>query len=149
MSQNSTQARHTKFPFSLLRVLLCIYFLLYAYVVAIGMIPLPDQPPRIDFFGVFCSSLGVVIAYHMLTSSYRLFLVGVWAFLPLAISQMNDKLRFLEMMLEPKLLQTTVAYSLYGIFLLLISPVAFRLFNKSVKEYNPPRHLLLQKGVRY
>ena len=148
MSEIEPQKEHKR-PFSLLRILLSFYFLIYTYIVAQGMIPLPDQPARINFFAVFCVTMGLVIAFHCLASSYRLFLIGIWAFMPFAIQQLNGKIRFLEMMLEPRQVQVILSYSLYGVLVMLLTPKVLLTFNKPVREYNPPRNLLLQKGMRY
>ncbi len=137
------------FRFDLFRIFLGLYFLIYAYVVGIGMIPLPDEPPRIHFLSLFCLVGGVVIAYHSLTSRFRLFQMGVWLFIPIAIKQLHGKIRFLEMMLEPNAIQQTTQYSLVLVHLILLTPQAFRTFNRSAKEYQHSKPLVVGEGVRF
>ena len=137
------------FKINTFRLFLSFFFFLYTYVVAKGLIPLPDQTPRINFFGVFCVSLGLVIAYHCLTSSYRLFLFGTWLFIPLALKQLTSKIKFLEMMLEPYLVQRVTYYGLVLVLLVLISPPALRLFNRSAREYKPSQPLFLKNGLPF
>ena len=131
------------------RLTLAIYFFLYAYIVARSLVPLPDEPPRINFWGVFCVTGGIVIGYHCITSSYRLFQVSIWLFMPLAYWQLGKKIKFLEMMLEPKTIQVVTQYSLGLILFVLLMPKAFRVFNKSASEYQRADLLYLKKGVRF
>ncbi len=135
--------------FTLFRVSLCLFFLLYAYIVAKGLLPLPDEPPRINFWGSACLVGGLVAAFYALVSQFRFYLIYMWLFLPIAMSQMNTKIRFLEMMLEPHNVHIAAQYGLFAVFLALISPVAFRTFHKPVSAYRPPRNLLLQKGIPF
>jgi hypothetical protein len=145
----SSQPQHIRSMFTLYRVSLCVFFLIYAYIVAKGLIPLPDEPPRINFWGTACTTFGVVAAYYCLVSEYRMFLVGLWLFIPLAMSQMNTKIRFLEMMLEPHNPQIATQYGLFAVFLALISPVAMRTFHKPTSAYRSHHNLLLQKGIPF
>ncbi|MDJ0836988.1 MAG: hypothetical protein QNK37_10760 [Acidobacteriota bacterium] len=131
------------------RLTLAVYFFLYAYIVARSLVPLPDEPPRINFWGVFCVTGGVVIGYHCLTSSFRLFLVGIWLFIPIGYWQLGKKIKFLEMMLEPKTIQVVTQYSLGIVLFVLLMPKAFRTFHKGVSEYRRSDLLFLKKGVRY
>lgn len=135
--------------FTLFRVSLSFFFLLYAYIVAKGLLPLPDEPPRINFWGTTCLVGGVTAAFYCLVSEFRFFLVGLWLFIPIAMSQMNTKIRFLEMMLEPHNVHIAAQYGLFAVFLALISPVALRTFHKPVSAYGAPRNLLLQKGIPF
>lgn len=135
--------------FGLLRIVLAIYFLLYAFIVATGMIPLEEQAPRIDSLGLFCVVAGFVIAFHCLVSRYRLFLIGVWVFIPLAIHQMEKRVRFLEMMLESYSVETILLYSLYAMLIVLISPLALRQFNLPASAYRKSKDLLLNKGIPF
>ena len=132
------------------RIFLSFFFFLYAYVVAQGMIPLPDEPPRINFRGVFCATAGLVIAYHCLVSRYRLFLVSVWLFIPMvAFAQMEKRIKFLEMMLEPMAIEKAAYYGIGLVYVVLLSPKALQTFDKSVREYRKRNPILFKKGFPY
>ena len=131
------------------RLSLAAYFVLYVYIVAHSLIPLPDEPPRINFWGVFCVVGGLVIAYHCLTSSYRLFLVSTWGFLLIAHWQLGKKIKFLEMMLEAKTIESVTRYSLGIIMLALLTPKAFRLFSKASKDFVRKKQLTTRKGFLF
>lgn len=135
--------------FGFLRVVLAIYFLLYAFIVAKGLIPLEEQAPRINALGLTCVVAGFVIAFHCLTSTYRLFLVAVLVFIPIAVHQINGRIRFLEMMLEPYTVETILKYSLYGVMLLFITPKMFKSFSTPASAYKKSQKLLLGKGIPY
>ena len=145
----STNPSVKKPAFSLLRCLLAFYFCCYTYVVAIGMIPLPDEPSRINFYGLFCVTAGLVIAYHFLVSRYFLFYLSVLTFLPLAARQLATRIKFLEMMLEPNLLFRVTRYSLAVIALAMLMPPTWRLFRKKSSEYKRPSPLFFRKGVPF
>jgi len=136
--------------FDWFRLSLACFFFLYVYVVAQSLIPLPDEPPRINFWGVFCIAGGMVIGIHMLTSSLRLFQVGTWLFLLIAHWQMGKKIKFLEMMLEPKAVEVVTQYAVGVVLLVMLTPHAFRTFHQkaaSLKRNEQP--LLVKRGVPF
>ena len=133
----------------LFRSVLAFYFFLYAYVVARGMVPLPDEPPRIHFLSLFCLVGAAVIGYHCLVSRYRLFQMGVWLFIPFALKQLYGKIRFLEMMLEPNNIQKVTQFSLVVMLLIFLTPQAFRLFNRGAREYKARRPMVMPEGMQF
>ncbi len=136
--------------FDLFRSSLALFFVLYAFVVAKGMIPLPDEPPRINKWGLFCVTLGLVIAFHCLVSRYRLFLFSIWMFyLWSAQGQMEKRIKFLEMMLEPRNIEVITYHGLGLVFLLLLLPKSLKTFNKSVKAYHPTPSPVFRKGFPF
>lgn len=140
---------HSSITIEWLRVALAAYFFVYAYIVARSLIPLPDQSLRIDFRGLMCVVLGLVIGFHCLTSSYRLFQIGTWFFLLMAYGQLTKKIKFLDMMLEPQTIETVTRYSIGLIMLVLLSPQAFRLFSKPASEYRRGKLLFVKRGYNY
>ena len=147
MADTKTHAALVRF--NSFRLSLAIYFFVYTYVVAQSLVPLPDEPPRIDFWGVFCVTGGIVLGYHALTSSFRIFQVITWLFLLIAHWQLGKKIKFLEMMLEPKALEAMTQVSLGVILLVMLSPRAFRIFDQKVSAYRRKGPLLTQKGVPF
>jgi len=131
------------------RLTIASFFFLYAYVVAQSLIPLPDEPPRINFWGVFCVTGGVVIGFHVLISRYRLFLIGTWFFLLIAHWQIGKKVKFLEMMLEPKALEIVTQYALGVVLLALLTPRAFQTFDRAVSERDRTEALIVKKGIPF
>lgn len=130
------------FRFDLFRTLLAAFFFLYAWVVAQSMIPLQDQAPRIEFNGILGASLGLVIAWHCLTTRFRIFLVGSCLFsIWVAFPQLEKKLRFLEMMLEPLLLEKVTYYGLGVVMLVMLTPKALSVFNRSTQDYTAKKPL--------
>ena len=114
------------------------------------MIPLPDEPPRINRWGLMCVTIGLVIAYHCLVSRYRLFLFSIWMFyLGSAGGQMEKRIKFLEMMLEPKTLELLAYHGLGLLFLMLLLPKALKTFNQSVQSYQPAPAPLFRKGFPF
>ncbi len=140
---------HSLVTIEWLRIALAAYFFVYAYIVAQSLTPLPDQSLRIDFRGLMCVILGLVIGFHCLTSSYRLFQIGTWFFMLLAYGQMSKKIKFLDMMLEPQIIETVTRYSLGLILLVMLSPQAFRLFSKPASEYKRDKLLFVKRGFNY
>ncbi len=135
--------------FSRFRIFLGCYFFLYAYVVAVGLIPLPDEPPRINFWGVFLVSVGMVIALQCLVSRSRLFHLIVLGYLFIAQAQMGKRIKFLEMMLEPTSVEVVARYSLALLFVVLCSERAFRTFDqpwRTIENAAPP---LFKKGFPF
>ena len=150
MSNPKKSHLHTLFPnFHWMRVPLSLYFLLYTYVVARGLVPLPDEPPRINFWGIFCATCGFVIALHFLVGRYRLFLCSVLVFLPIAAWQLSKRIRFLEMMLQPMDLEKVVWYSLGFVGLALLMPSAWAVFDKPLGDYKRSRPLFFNKGIPF
>ena len=133
---------HSLISFHPLRSVLALYFFVYAYVVARGMIPLPDEPPRINFWGLFCVTGGMVLAYQSLTTRYRVFLFMALPFLILATWQLGKRIRFLEMMLESNSVERMTQISLGVVFLTLLTPKAFLTFDRGLhsgsKNSKPP-----------
>lgn len=142
-----TQANPTNL--NLFRLVFALFFLIYTYVVARGLIPMPDETPRIKALGVFCIAGGFVVAFHFLTSSYRLFLVGTWFFIPIAIHELQGRVRFLEMMLEPYQVEKITLFALHIILLALLSPLAMRSFTRTSDTFSHPKQLLLGKGIPF
>lgn len=135
--------------FQSLRILLCGYFILYSYIVARGMVPLPDEPRRINFWGLFCVITGMVIAFQVLVNRLRLFQLSIIAFLPLAAWQLAGRTKFLEMMLEPNTIEKTTRYTLAVILLVMLMPRVFRLFSMSIKDYKASRPMFFKKGIPF
>lgn len=134
----------------LFRLSLAVFFFLYAYIVAKGLIPLPDQAPRIDFRGVLCVTAGMVIAWFCLVSNYRLFLTGTWLFiLWVAIPQMEKRLNFLEMMLEPTSIEKVTFYGLALVMVVLMLPRAMQTFSAHSEEYKVDQPMLFKKGLPF
>ena len=140
---------HLPRRFNLLRCLLALYFLIYVYVVAHGLVPLPDQPPRIDFWGLLCITAGFVIAFHVMMSRYRLFWLSILVFIPFAARQLWKRSRFLEMMLESNDVEKTTMWTLGLIFLVLLTPRVFRMFNKPAREFKARPPLVYRKGFPF
>ena len=134
----------------LFRLALALFFFIYTYIVAVNLVPLPDQAPRIDFKGVFCVTAGMVIAWQCLVGRYRLFLVATWLFiLWVGLPQMQKRITFLEMMLEPTSITTVAHYALGLVLLLLLSPRALQTFSAAAGEYQPQRPMLFRKGLPF
>ena len=147
MTDSPTHAALIRFDW--FRITCAVFFFLYVYVVAQSLIPLPDEPPRINFWGVFCIAGGMVIGVQMLTSSLRLFQIGTWLFLLIAHWQIGKKIKFLEMMLEPKALESVTQYAVGMMLFVMLTPHAFRIFAakaSTVRERNP---LLVRKGIPF
>lgn len=124
-----------------------IYFCIYTYVVVQSLVPLPDQPPRIEFLGVTCVAGGLVLAIASLIGRHRGFYWLGLCFFPLAALQMIEKIKFLEMMLEPFTIERITRYSLGLILLLWLSPPVNRLFDQKPK--NRQRRAMLPQGVQF
>lgn len=132
------------------RATLALFFFLLAWVLATAMIPLPDEPPRIQFKGVLCSSLGLVIAFHCLTSRSRLFLRLTWVYIIwLAFPQLQKRLKFLEMMLEPTVLIKVTSFSLGLVLITLLLPRALQTFDRIGSGSNPKETAFLKKGFPF
>ena len=136
-----------------LRGSLATWFLLFAFFVALGMRPLPDEPPRINFFGLFCTVGALVIAVQFMLSRYRLFLIGILPFLFLCFRYLNKRIRFLEMMLEPNLVERTLQWCLPGIGLILILMLIFSrpksMFPRKAGDYKAPEPLFFKNGIPF
>lgn len=133
-----------------MRVALAVFFAAYAYVVAQGLVPLPDVAPRIEFKGVLAVAAGTVIAFFCLIGRYRIFLLSVWLFMIwVAFPQMEKRLTFLEMMLEPLAMERATYYGMAGIFLILMTNRALRAFSDSVSEYKLPAPMFFKKGFPF
>lgn len=151
MSSPENSATHKPlFKFDWLRCTLCLFFLVYAYIIAQGLMPLPDEPPRIKFKELFCVVCGLVIAYYALVSRYRIFIPLVLLFLiwPARI-QLNERIEFLQMMLEPHRPENILRWALIGVGLLIILPKSWRLFKASLKEAKIVRPRIFQQGFRF
>ena len=135
--------------FDALRFVLALFFVVYAYVAGRGLLPLPDEPPRIKFLEVFCASLAMVIAYHALVSRARAFPLLVCGFLMIAHQQLAGRVRFLEMMLESHRVEQLLQYGLGIVFLVLLSPRALRMFQQPIGAQLENRPLLVRKGIPF
>lgn len=132
------------------RVVLALFFAAYAYVVTRGLVPLPEVAPRIDFKGVLCVAAGTMIAIFCLLGRYRLFLLSVWIFMIwIAFPQMEKRLTFLEMMLEPIALERVTYFGMAAIFITLMTSRAMRAFSASTREYEQPAPMLFKKGFPF
>jgi len=135
--------------FNGLRATLALYFFVYAYVVAKSLVPLPDEPARINFLGVFCVTAGIIISFSFLIIRYRLFLGAVLCFLPLATHQLSNKIKFLEMMLESTDVVVVTRYSLGFVMLVLLTPPVLRMFDQPVSSYTSTPPLFMKKGFPF
>jgi hypothetical protein len=132
------------------RAFLAFFFFLLSWVVAQGMVPLPDEPPRIQFTGVFCTVSGLVIAFHCLISRSRMALRLTWVFVIwFAFPQLEKRLKFLEMMLEPTLLVKVTYFSLGFVMITLLLPRALQTFDRLglAMEDDEPR--IFNKGFPF
>jgi len=145
----SHNATNPLFRFDLFRILLALFFFIYVYVTAQGLIPLPDEPPRINFWGVFLVSTGMIVSFFCLIGQSRLFHLFMFAYLFIAQGQIAKRIKFLEMMLEPSRIEEVARYSLALVFIALCSEQAFRAFDRSFKETNGPGLSLIKKGVPF
>ncbi len=132
------------------RIVLSAFFILYAYVVTHGLIPMEEVAPRIDFKGVLCVATFSVISFFCLVGRYRLFLISSWLFMVwVGFPQMEKRMTFLEMMLEPLSLERAAYFGLAVVFLTLLSPRALQMFHVSASEYKAPAPLLFKKGFPF
>lgn len=132
-----------------LRLLLAAYFLIFCYVVAQGMFPLPDETPRIKYWDFAFSLLSLVIGFQMLISKYRGFLLASLLFLPFASWHLQTRAKFLEMMLESFRTETLLRYGLIGVALLLATPWSLRAFSKPASEFRNQKPMLFKEGLPY
>jgi len=123
------------------------YFCIYTYVVIHSLIPLPDQPPRIEFLGVTCVTTGLVLAIGSLIGRHAGFYWLGLCFFPIAALQLIDKIKFLEMMLEPFTIERITRYSLGLMLLLWLSPPVHRLFRE--RTVRKPHRPLLPQGIEF
>lgn len=140
---------HSIFKVPALRLLLSAYFCIYCYVVANSLIPLPDQPPRIEFLGVAAITGGIILAIACLIAQHR----GFWwlglCFFPIAALQLIDKMKFLEMMLEPFTIERVTRYSLGLLLVLWFTPPIRRLFPITSNQSGQSKAKLLPSGLPF
>lgn len=130
------------------RVALSLYFAVYTYIVAQGMFPLPDEPNRIKFWPLALTVLGAVMALQVLVNRTRLFYFGLLGFLVLSYLRLEDRIKFLEMMLEPNQWEVWLRHS-HAIIFLLITPWVWRSFSEKTSIEAGERPVLMRKGIPY
>lgn len=150
---SSTDNHKTTKPlvnFDWLRFTLFLFFLGYTYIVARGLMPLPDEPPRIKFLETLCVTGGIVIAFWALVSRFRIFIPCVLVFLiwP-ARHQLNERIEFLQTMIQPYQAENILRWALIGAGILLLLPKSFKLYKKSLKEAGTKRSRLFQAGFPF
>lgn len=150
IDSHQTKDNHEhRFQWSWLRALWCAYFLGVAAVIGSGLGPMPQEPPRVEFLGLALTVAATLIGAFFLVSRYRLFHLGVLAFLPLAAIYLNDHIEELKMLLQPTLLEKMTLYSLGWIFLSLLPPRVWRMFSRSAREYQPMMQSNGRKGIPF
>lgn len=136
--------------FNWFRFTLCLFFLVYTFIVARGLIPLPDEPPRIKFLEVFCCTLGLVFAYHALVSRSILMIPSIIIFLSWpARLQLSERIEFLQMMIEPFRPETILIWSLWGVGIFVLLPKSFKTFNEKPKSHPKKRSRLFPRGFPF
>ena len=151
MSKDSTKLTHKPLiRFDWLRMTLALFFLAYVFIVAKSLMPLPDEPPRIKFLEVLCVTAGLVLAYHALITQYRIYILGVLAFLAWpARVQLNERIEFLQTMIQPHQVEVYLRWGLILGGLLVLLPKAFRLFHRSLKSVTTKKSRLFKAGVPF
>ena len=131
------------------RYVLCVYYFAFSYICARSLFPLPDEPNRMKFWPLFLTVTAAVFALQVLVSRRRMFIVFNIIFLAIAWFRIEDRIRFLEMMIEPFYLETYLRYSLPIAALVLLNPWVFRSFNRKLSEGGPKPPLVFKKGIPY
>ncbi|CAM2065941.1 hypothetical protein SCOR_11215 [Sulfidibacter corallicola] len=132
-----------------LRILLAAFFLVFAFVWAQGLVPLMDEPPRVKYRELFFTATGLVFALQCLVNRYRGFWFMLVIYCPLSFMYLGDRIKFLEMMLEPTLNEQVLQYCLAGVLLTLLTPRAWRLFPRKFADYRPEPPLLFRRGFPF
>lgn len=130
------------------RWLLAVYFAVYTYIVAQGLFPLPDEPNRIKFWPLALTVLGAVFALQILVNRARVFYLALLGFLVLSYFRLEDRIRFLEMMLEPFQYETWLRYSHFAAVLLL-TPWVWRSFPEKPTHTTKEKPVLFSKGIPF
>jgi hypothetical protein len=112
------------------------------------MFPLADEPNRIKFWPLALSVLGAMITLQILVNRSRLFYLGLLSFFVLSFIRLEDRIRFLEMMLEPNTFEIWLRYS-HGIVVLLINPWVWRSFPEKPQLKASEKPVLMDKGIPY
>lgn len=136
-----------RFKFHWATAIAGVWFLVYLIVIAHGLQPLPDEPPRINFHGVANITGALVLAVAMFFDRSHGLQLGSLVFLAYAYWFIGERIQYFQMMLEPHRLEQNVQSSILVIALLLIVP-SWRHFSSDQSE-RPPGPMLLKKGIPF
>lgn len=127
------------------RIAFAIYFLLLGWTIARGLPPLPEEPPRINFWGLALVTGCVISAIQMLTSRQRAVPLLILFGLPIAAWHLQKQVKLMQMIIQPHGIEDTALYTLPLIFLALLAPAMMREFD----DTNPKAPPLRRSGLPF
>ena len=104
--------------------------LIMALIVAISLPPLPEEPPRINYYGLLLVVGSLVAAVHLLRSKSRWVPLLMVSGFPLLAWYLANRVKLLQMILEPFLIEKVALYTLPLVFVYLMTPTVWRDFNE-------------------
>ncbi len=112
------------------RILLSTYLFMLGTVVALSLPPLPEEPARINFYGLLIVCGVLVATIHLLKSQNRWVPILLAAGLPMTAWYMVKRVKLLQMILEPYQLEQVVLFTLPFVLIYLVSPPIWHEFNQ-------------------
>lgn len=132
------------------RVLMALFFMILAAFAGKGLLPLPEEPARVQFWDLTLTVTAFIIAMNVLVNRRRVFYLAVLLWLPLARWYVLDRLKELEMaLIEPGFGEAYLVYGIYAVGLIMLTPWVWRLFPDFKPGEKPQPPLLFRNGIRY
>ncbi|CAM2006765.1 hypothetical protein [Acanthopleuribacter pedis] len=132
------------------RVVLSLFFMVFAAFAANGLFPLPEEPARVQFWDLTLTVTAFAVAMKILISRNRLFHLSVLAWCGLGYWYIGKRLKEMEMaLMEPAYGEQYLVYALAAAAVLLITPWVWRLFPDWRFSDKPLPPILFRDGIRY